>query len=154
AYFCPSLLLIKLMNKKLTFAFLLLFSSLPIISQAQAGRWQQAVKYNMDVTMAGRWQQAVKYKMDVTMDAHKNQYHGTQVLEYTNNSPDTLNKVFFHLYYNAFQPNSMMDVRSRTIADPDKRVGDRISKLKPDEIGYLKVNKLTMNGQVLEHEHI
>lgn len=138
AYFCPSLLLIKLMNKKLTFAFLLLFSSLPIISQAQAGRWQQAVKY----------------KMDVTMDAPKNQYHGTQVLEYTNNSPDTLNKVFFHLYYNAFQPNSMMDVRSRTIADPDKRVGDRISKLKPDEIGYLKVNKLTMNGQVLEHEHI
>ena len=41
-----------------------------------------------------------------------------------------LNKVFFHLYYNAFQPGSMMDVRSRTIADPDSRVGNRIYHLK------------------------
>ena len=55
---------------------------------------------------------------------------------YTNNSPDTLTKVFYHLYFNAFQPGSEMDVRSRTIKDPDGRVGDRISKLNEDEIGY------------------
>jgi hypothetical protein len=40
-----------------------------------------------------------------------------------------------------------MDIRSRTIEDPDPRVRDRISKLKPDEIGYLKVKSLTMNGK-------
>ncbi|MEY3647237.1 MAG: hypothetical protein RLZ13_119, partial [Bacteroidota bacterium] len=95
----------------------------------------------------GRFQQAVAYKMEVDMDVVTNQYTGVQSLSYTNNSPDTLTRVFYHLYYNAFQPGSMMDVRSRTIADPDQRVKDRISKLTPEEIGYLHATKLTMNGK-------
>lgn len=103
---------------------------------------------------AKHWQQAVKYKMDVHMDVQRNQYQGTQELQYTNNSPDTLDQVFFHLYFNAFQPNSMMDVRSRTIVDPDKRVGERISRLKPHEIGYLKINNLTLNGQEVAYEQV
>src|SRR5690554_1137129 len=74
------------------------------------------------------WQQEVDYKMDIQMDVEKHQYKGKQELKYTNNSPDTLNKVFYHLYFNAFQPGSEMDVRSRSIIDPDSRVGDRISK--------------------------
>jgi hypothetical protein len=78
-----------------------------------------------------RWQQRVKYQMDVEFDAVKHQYKGTQKLVYSNNSPDTLNKVFYHLYLNAFQPGSQMDVRSRSISDPDPRVKDRISKLSP-----------------------
>lgn len=97
----------------------------------------------------GRFQQAVDYKMDVQMDVKTNQYTGKQVLTYTNNSSDTLDRVFYHLYYNAFQPGSMMDVRSRTITDPDRRVGDRISRLKPEEIGYLHVKSLKMNGKDL-----
>lgn len=100
-----------------------------------------------------RWQQKVKYEMDVTMDVVKNQYKGTQKLHYTNNSPDTLHQVFYHLFYNAFQPNSMMDVRSRTIADPDRRVGDRIFNLKPEEIGILKVNALSLNGKAVDFVH-
>ena len=100
-----------------------------------------------------RWQQKVKYEMDVTMDVEKNQYRGTQKLHYTNNSPDTLERVFYHLYYNAFQPNSMMDVRSRTIADPDRRVGNRIFNLSPEEIGYLNINSLTLNGKVTQYVH-
>jgi hypothetical protein len=102
----------------------------------------------------GRFQQAVNYKMDVQMDVKTNQYSGTQELVYTNNSPDTLYRVFYHLYYNAFQPGSMMDVRSRTIADPDKRVGDRISKLKPNEIGYLHAKSLTMNGRSVKFREV
>ena len=94
----------------------------------------------------GRFQQAVTYQMEVAMDVSTNRYQGTQVLAYTNNSPDTLTRVFYHLYYNAFQPGSMMDVYSRTIADPDQRVKDRIAKLAPEEIGYLHPTRLTMNG--------
>src|SRR5690606_27997869 len=100
----------------------------------------------------GRFQQAVDYKMDVQMDVRTNRYTGTQKLEYSNNSPDTLTRVFYHLYYNAFQPGSMMDVRSRTISDPDGRVGDRISKLKPEEIGYLHAKSLSMNGKALKYK--
>ncbi|MEB2775467.1 M1 family metallopeptidase [Algoriphagus sp. D3-2-R+10] len=102
----------------------------------------------------GRFQQAANYQMDVDMDVNTNQYKGTQVLIYTNNSPDTLKRVFYHLYYNAFQPGSMMDERSRSIADPDRRVGDRISKLKPDEIGYLRVSSLKMNGKDVEYKEV
>ncbi|MCY7291150.1 MAG: M1 family peptidase, partial [Ferruginibacter sp.] len=58
-----------------------------------------------------RWQQRVSYKMNINMDASKNQFKGRQTLEYSNNSDKSLNKVFYHLYFNAFQPNSSMDVR-------------------------------------------
>lgn len=103
-----------------------------------------------------RWQQRVKYFMEVDMDVTTNRFTGKQRLEYTNNSPDTLQKVFYHLYWNAFQPNSMMDTRSRELgkisyggrnADWDPRVKDRILNLQPDEIGYQKVLSLKMNGQ-------
>lgn len=93
------------------------------------------------------WQQKADYKMEIKMDAKKYQYQGKQEISYTNNSPDTLHKVFYHLYFNAFQPGSEMDVRSRTIIDPDSRVGDRISKLSPSEIGYIKPTLFTHEGK-------
>jgi hypothetical protein len=101
-----------------------------------------------------RWQQRVKYVMNIDMNVQTNQFKGKQKLEYTNNSPDTLTKVFYHLYFNAFQPGSMMDTRSRRQGgiqlgnrlDWDARVKDRIFNLKPDEIGYQKIISLTMNG--------
>jgi hypothetical protein len=97
-----------------------------------------------------RWQQRGYYKMDIDFDAENHQYQGHQSLTYVNNSPDTLTSVFYHLYFNAFQPGSMMDVRSRSIIDPDRRVGDRISKLAPDEIGYIKVKSLKHNGKAVK----
>ena len=93
-----------------------------------------------------RWQQRVSYEMKIDFDVNSHQFTGTQRLIYLNNSPDTLDRVFYHLYFNAFQPNSMMDVRSRTIPDPDGRVGSRISKLQPDEIGYEHIHSLKQNG--------
>ena len=100
----------------------------------------------------GYWQQRVEYDMDIDVDVENHQLTGTQELTYYNNSPDTLNKVFYHLYFNAFQPNSMMDVRSRTIADPDSRVGDRIVKLPKDEIGYHHIKSLKQDGESVEYK--
>ena len=99
-----------------------------------------------------RWQQRVQYDMDVKMDVKTHRFTGTQKLVYYNNSPDTLFRVYYHLYFNAFQPNSMMDVRSRNIADPDGRVGDRISKLSEDEIGFQKITSLTQNGKPTQYK--
>ncbi len=98
------------------------------------------------------WQQHVDYTMEIDVDAEKHQYSGKQTLVYTNNSPDVLDRVYYHLYFNAFQPGSMMDVRSRTIDDPDRRVGDRIAGLSEDEIGYQRVNSLTQDGKPVEYE--
>jgi hypothetical protein len=110
------------------------------------------------------WQQHVDYIMDVDIDAENYQYKGTQKLVYTNNSPDVLNQVFYHLYFNAFQPGSEMDARLQSIIDPDSRMvtnigtkenpkfESRIAKLQPNEIGYLKVLSLKQNGEKLNYK--
>ena len=46
------------------------------------------------------WQQKVDYTMSVELDAKTADYTGVQKLVYTNNSPETLSKVFYHLYFN------------------------------------------------------
>lgn len=94
-----------------------------------------------------RWQQRVEYTMDARLDVNTHKVTGTQKLVYFNNSKDTLTKVYYHLYWNAFQPGSMMDVRSRSLPDPDGRVTDRISKLTEGEIGYQKVTSLKQDGK-------
>lgn len=101
-----------------------------------------------------RWQQRVEYTMNINFNVKNHRFTGTQKLVYYNNSPDTLNRVFYHLYFNAFQPNSMMDVRSRTIKDPDRRVGSRIAALKDNEIGYHRINSLKQNGKPLQYETV
>ncbi len=94
-----------------------------------------------------RWQQRVEYQMEIDMDVETNQFTGVQQLKYYNNSPDTLDKVFYHLYFNAFQPGSMMDVRSRTHADTRRGIQDRIFNLKDDEIGYHKIKSFKRDGK-------
>ncbi|WDF63664.1 M1 family metallopeptidase [Flavobacterium sp. KACC 22763] len=105
------------------------------------------------------WQQHADYKMEVSMDVKNYQYKGKQELVYTNNSSDTLKKVFYHLFPNAFQPGSEMDARLHFIKDPDGRMVNkvkqadgkevkqsRIETLKPNEIGYLKIANFKQDG--------
>lgn len=103
------------------------------------------------------WQQQADYKMEVSMDVKTYQYTGKQELVYTNNSNDTLYKVYYHLFNNAFQPGSEMDMRLQSIKDPDGRMftklkesdekkQSRIANLKPDEIGYLHVSNFKQDG--------
>ena len=127
-------------------SFSLLFVSIPIVSQTSTGKVVSVNPYY--------WQQHVDYKMEIDMDVNTYQYKGKQQIIYTNNSPDVLNRVFYHLYFNAFQPGSEMDVRSTTIPDADRRVDDRISKLQPNEIGYIKVNSLKQNGTEITHKTV
>ncbi|WP_435623991.1 M1 family metallopeptidase [Flagellimonas sp.] len=98
----------------------------------------------------GYWQQEVDYSMEVDMDVKTYQYTGTQKLVYTNNSPDVLDRVFYHLYFNAFQPGSEMDARLQSIKDPDGRMMEdgksRIASLTESEMGYLHATSLTQDG--------
>ena len=98
------------------------------------------------------WQQHVEYFMDINMDVSDFTFSGKQKLIYTNNSPDTINKVYYHLFFNAFRPGSQMDVRSRTIKDPDSRVGNRIFELTPKDYGSLDVISLEQNGKEIVFE--
>ena len=141
------------MNKKLAFIFIAIIAFVSGVS-AQADRWQQRIDY----------------KINATLDVATNIVKGTEDIVYTNNSTDTLKKVYFHLYWNAFQPNSSMDVRSRELGkntmtnrrgdvmkDWDARVTDRIQKLTPAEIGYQRVSQILIGGKaqkLIEHETI
>lgn len=97
--------------------------------------------------------------MEVSINTENYQYKGRQTLVYTNNSSDTLRTVYYHLFNNAFQPGSEMDMRVRTIQNPDGRfvtktknpdgtvtTESRIANLKPNEIGYLKISNLKQDG--------
>lgn len=115
-----------------------------IISQFQA---QQGAYY----------QQSAKYKMDIDVNAEKFTYTGNQTLEYTNNSPDELNVVYFHLYWNAFKPNSMMDQR---VAGQGKNGDSRLQKdgisrlasIPKEEEGSQNIHWIKQNGKTLKFE--
>jgi hypothetical protein len=129
------------------------------------------ISISIVIAQPDRWQQKISYKIDVTLNDQNHSFSGTENIDYYNNSPDTLYKLYFHLYWNAFQPNSSMDVRSlelgklsprsdrngNPIPDWDARVKDRISKLQPNEIGIQKVNSIIIQGKeqkLIEHETI
>ena len=55
------------------------------------------------------WQQDVDYTIKANIDEETDIITATEQLTYTNNSPDELDVVYFHLYQNAFQPDSYLD---------------------------------------------
>ena len=90
-----------------------------------------AILLSLDYTYAqrkGYWQQAVDYKIDIDVNEKDYQYNGKMTLKYSNNSGQPLSKVYFHLYFNAFQPGSMMDYRLANIADPDSRMATNLGQ--------------------------
>lgn len=106
------------------------------------------------------WEQSVDYKMNIDVDEKNFRYDGKMDLTYTNHSPDQLDKVYFHLYYNAFQPGSAMDYRILNIKDPDSRMviknsnikeqpKSRIANLKENDIGFQKIKSIQQNGKSL-----
>jgi len=98
------------------------------------------------------WAQRVDYEMDIRLDTETHRVDGHQVLRYTNNSPDTLRTVYYHLYFNAFQPESMFAERHRQLPDPDGRTVPRIFHLDPDEQGWHKIESLTQDGEPVSYE--
>ena len=127
-------------NKITLVAFFVMFSLVQVLAQAD------------------RWQQKIDYTIKAALNVQDNIVKGSENIIYTNNSPDSLKKVYFHMYWNAFQPNSAMDSRSRelgknlltnrrgdNVQDWDARVKDRIQKLSPTEIGYQRVSSISVN---------
>jgi aminopeptidase N len=83
----------------------LLFTANCILLTAQTNNlyWQNRKPH------AAYWQQDVHYKIKADINEKTDIVSGKMQLTYTNNSPDTLREVFFHLYENAFQPCSYYD---------------------------------------------
>jgi len=77
------------------------------------------------------WQQDVHYIIEVELEPQKKLLRGIETIVYTNNSPDTLNHLYFHLYPNAFNDTSLM---AKEMSE------NRLELIQsPDNIGYMKV---------------
>ncbi len=75
------------------------------------------------------WQQRVHYQLKVELDDRDHRLIGEMTLRYTNNSPDTLYELYFHVYPNAFRNNESEYAREQIetgnlrylFADEDER---------------------------------
>ena len=96
------------------------------------------------------WQQSVDYTMSVSLDEKTSNYSGKQKLIYKNNSPETLHRVFYHLYFNAFQPGSEMAVQLKNSPDKNTRFDVNLDSITKDQQGFLKVENLTQDGALVK----
>lgn len=103
------------------------------------------------------YQQKAQYTMDIDVDAERYTYNGTQRIRYTNNSPDTLSVVYFHLYWNAFKPGSMMDQNVQN----NGKIGDsrlhkdgvsRLASIPKNEEGAQNIHFIKQDGKPLAFE--
>ena len=95
------------------------------------------------------WQQKADYEMEIELDVSSAQFKGKQRILYTNNSPETLNKVFYHLYFNAFRPGSEMAERQKSSLDVNRRFKVIIDSIGPKSYGKIQVKNLKQNGILL-----
>ena len=51
----------------------------------------------------GTWQQQVNYTLKVTLDDQSHMLRGSEEFVYTNNSPNTLEFIYIHLWPNAYR---------------------------------------------------
>ena len=92
------------------------------------------------------WQQDVYYNIQARIDEETDIITATQKLVYTNNSPDDLDIVYFHLYQNAFQPESYLD-KLHLANDKNPKYGDYESQ----KLGTV-INQITVNGKNVKTE--
>ena len=92
----------------------------------------------------GYWQQDIYYKINAKIDEETDIITANQQLTYTNNSPDHLNIVYFHLYQNAFQPDSYLDeLQAQNLKNPE------YGKYEKQKLGTI-IEKMTINGENLK----
>jgi hypothetical protein len=94
---------------KIFFLLISLFTFLATRAQIYTGPFrskQNPYYWKNKSPRADYWQQDVHYKIDAILDDSNDVLAGKVVLKYYNNSPDTLNEVFFHVNENAFTPGS------------------------------------------------
>jgi len=86
---------------------------------------------------AAYWQQDVDYTIKAKLNDKTDIVDGDETLIYTNNSPDTLFKVYFHLYQNAFVKGSYLESLNLT-NDFKQKFGPYEESGKGTTLSYIK----------------
>lgn len=93
------------------------------------------------------FQQEVNYKIAVTLNDKLHELHGTETVEYVNNSPDELTFIWFHIWPNAYKNNRTALAR-QLIADGNKRFYFAEEK----DRGWIKGLEFKADGQPVKTE--
>ena len=116
------------------------------------------------------WQQQVDYRMQVSLNPGNNSLDAFAKIQYTNNSPDTLRFIWFHLWPNAYKNDKtafsdQMLKNGNTdfyFSDKDKkgfinrldfRVDEKVLKTE-DHPEHIDIIKLILNEPLLPHQSI
>ena len=95
---------------------------------------------------AAYWQQDVNYRIYAKVNETEHVIEGAEELTYWNNSPDTLQYVYFHLYQNAFIKGSYL--RDLELAN---KVNSRMGKNEAAGLGIV-LDKVQVDGQAARTE--
>lgn len=88
------------------------------------------------------WQQGQQFTMNVELDENEKTVSGTQKLIYTNNSPDTLNFIWYHIWPKAYSSKESA-LFNQMLAEPDsEKTINEITRY-----GDLTGLDFTVNGQ-------
>lgn len=103
------------------------------------------------------YQQKAEYQMDIDVDAKNFTYQGKQTIKYTNNSPDKLDVIYMHLYWNAFKKGSMMDQRIQARGENgDRRLfingQSALANIPDNEEGNQNIHWIKQNDKNLNFE--
>ena len=99
-----------------------------------------------------RWQQLVDYTMVIDVNVENHTYKGTQNLVFTNNSPDDLDRVFYHLYFNAFKPGTDLEQNSRYSFDDSRTMSKKLLSLPKEDWGDVQINWLLQDGKPVSYK--
>lgn len=91
------------------------------------------------------WQQQVDYKIFCSLDVLNHTLKVEEILTYYNNSPVTLETLYFHLYPNAYRDNNTMFAREL------KKMGSyKFLKAKESERGWIEIDSIKSGAGRLE----
>lgn len=89
------------------------------------------------------FQQTVDYTLEARLDEDRDVLIGAGVMQYQNKSLHTLDSLYFHLYLNAFRPNSLW-------AETEQREEYDFQGLDPSDAGFHHMQSMSIGGQMVE----
>ena len=94
------------------------------------------------------FQQQVNYNIDVRLDDIKHQLEANVKIEYTNNSPDKLDFIYFHLWPNAYK-NYKSALSKQKLEEGDTK----LYYADDAKLGFIDGLNFTSNGNTLQWEY-
>ena len=94
------------------------------------------------------FQQEVNYNIEVTLDDQNHFLHGFEKIQYTNNAPQPLKVIYFHLWPNAYKNNQTTLAREQFAAE-----GKHFLFRAKSQQGYIDSLHVRINGEPSAWEH-